>query len=200
MGGAERYHCKIMTDAVAMTKLSSTVQNSCTCFYPLHSCLDAYNTGMRITNCSSYLITNVAVVITDIGPRPSQPCRSSSSSSSIPWPWGSLGHHRWSCSQFLPFCLFSIALWDLANSRPVHSLMLSSHLFFCLPCLHPPFTLRCKMVLARPDEWEIWPYHCSLCLITMIRRSLCGLIVFWILAWTSSLITWSLYEMRSILR
>ena len=36
----------------------------------------------------------------------------------------------------------------MANSRPVHSLMLSSHLFFCLPCLLPPFTVPCKMVLA----------------------------------------------------
>ena len=32
----------------------------------------------------------------------------------------------------LHFSLFSIALWDLANSKPVHSLMLSSHLFLCL--------------------------------------------------------------------
>ena len=52
----------------------------------------------------------------------------------------------------LHFSLFSTALWDLANSRPVHSLMLSSHLFLCLPCLLSPFTVPCKMVLARPDE------------------------------------------------
>ena len=38
-------------------------------------------------------------------------------------------------ASFLQFSLFSAALWDLANSRPVHSLMLSSHHFFCLPCL-----------------------------------------------------------------
>ena len=38
----------------------------------------------------------------------------------------------------LNFSLFSAALCDLANSRPVHSLMLSSHLFLCLPCLLPP--------------------------------------------------------------
>ena len=31
------------------------------------------------------------------------------------------------------FSLFSTAHWDLANSRPVYSLMLSSHLFFRLP-------------------------------------------------------------------
>ena len=36
---------------------------------------------------------------------------------------------------FLHFSLFSTALWDLANSRLVHSLMLSSHLFLYLPCL-----------------------------------------------------------------
>ena len=34
---------------------------------------------------------------------------------------------------FLHFSLFSTSPWDLANSRIVHSLMLSSHLFFCFP-------------------------------------------------------------------
>ena len=52
-------------------------------------------------------------------------------------------------TSFLHFPLFSTALWDLAKSRPVHSLILSSHLFLCLPCLLPPFTVSCKMVLAR---------------------------------------------------
>ena len=41
---------------------------------------------------------------------------------------------------------------NLRNSRPVYSLMLSSHLFFCLPCLLPPFSVPCKMVWARPDD------------------------------------------------
>ena len=35
-------------------------------------------------------------------------------------------------------------------------------------------------------------------LFTMVRRSLCGLNTCWILAQTSLLVTWSLYEMRSI--
>ena len=52
---------------------------------------------------------------------------------------------------FCIFPLFSTALRDLANSRPVHYLMLSSHRFFCLPCLPPPFNVPCKMVLAGPD-------------------------------------------------
>ena len=57
-------------------------------------------------------------------------------------------------TSFLHFSLFSTVLWDLANSRPVHSLMLSSDRFLCLPCLLPPFTVPCKIVLDRPDERE----------------------------------------------
>ena len=80
------------------------------------------------------------------------------------------GEGRWGTTDnfttsSLHFPLFSTALWDLPNSRPVHSLMLSSHLFLCLLCLLPPFTVPCKMVLARPDEWKTWPYHCSLRLL-----------------------------------
>ena len=51
-------------------------------------------------------------------------------------------------NSFLHFSLFSTGLWDLANSRRVRSLMLSSHLFFCLPCLLLPCTVPRKMVLA----------------------------------------------------
>ena len=86
-------------------------------------------------------------------------------------------------TSFLHFFRFSTTLWDLANSRSVHSLMLSSHLFLCLPCL-PPFTVPCKMVLARPDERET-----LLRLFTMVRGFSCGPIACWILAWTSSLVT-----------
>ena len=42
-------------------------------------------------------------------------------------------------TSFLHFPLFSTALCDLANSRPVHSLMLSYHLFLCLPRLTLPY-------------------------------------------------------------
>ena len=51
-------------------------------------------------------------------------------------------------TSFFRFSLFSTALWDLPNSRPVHSLMLSSHLFLCLSCLLP-----LSLCLAR---W-LWP-------------------------------------------
>ena len=67
---------------------------------------------------------------------------------------GRLGTTNDFATSCLHFSLFSTALWDLPNSRPVHSLMLSSHLFHCPPCLLPPFTVPCKMVLARHDERE----------------------------------------------
>ena len=92
-------------------------------------------------------------------------------------------------TSFLHFSLFSTALWDLPNSRPVHFLMLSSHLFLCPPCLLPPFTVPCKRVLARPNERETRPYHCSLRHFTIVRKSSCGPIACWILARTSSLVT-----------
>ena len=110
--------------------------------------------------------------------------------------WGTINYFA---TSFLHFSLFSTALWDLANSMPVHSLMLSSHLFLCPPCLLPPFTVPWKMVLAGPDERETWPHPCTLHLFKMIR-SLYGPIACWILARTSSFVTWSLYEMRSIMR
>ena len=40
--------------------------------------------------------------------------------------WGTTNEFT---TSFLHFSLFSTALWDLANHRPVHSLLLSSHLF-----------------------------------------------------------------------
>ena len=98
------------------------------------------------------------------------PCTSSSLSSPLTARvvWGTTDDFA---TSFLHFSLFFTALWDLPNSRPVHSLMLSCHLIFCPPCLLPPFTVPCKMVLARPDEREIWPYQCSLRLFTIVRRS-----------------------------
>ena len=98
--------------------------------------------------------------------------------------WGTTDDFTTSFLHF--FFLFSTALWDLANSRPVYSLMLSSHLFLCLPCFLPPLTVPCKMVLARLDESETWPYHCSLRLFMMVRKSSYDPVACWILAWTFS--------------
>ena len=54
---------------------------------------------------------------------------------------GSLGHHSLLHNQFPPFSPSSTALWDLANSRPVHCLVLSSHLFFSVCLVFFPFSL-----------------------------------------------------------
>ena len=53
----------------------------------------------------------------------------------------------------IPFhlVLFSAALVELAKSIPVHSLILSSHLFFCLPFFLFPFTVPCRIVFAKQD-------------------------------------------------
>ena len=55
--------------------------------------------------------------------------------------------------------LFSAALVELAKSIPVLSLILSSHLFFCLPLFLFPFTVPCRMVFAKPEDLETWPNH-----------------------------------------
>ena len=65
-------------------------------------------------------------------------------------------------NSFLHFHCSPLAPWDLATSRPVHFLMLSSQLFLCLPCLVYPSTVPCKMVLARPDERGIFHLRLSL--------------------------------------
>ena len=134
-------------------------------------------------------------------------------------PWGDSCHHhnhhhhhlslnregRWGTTDnlttnFFHFSLFCTALCDLANPRPVHSLMLSSHLFLCLPCLLPPFTVPCKMVLAKPDERETCSYHFGLHFFTMVRKSSYGPVACWIMAQTSLLVSWSWYKVHSIFR
>ena len=52
------------------------------------------------------------------------------------------------------FVVFSAALVELAKSIHVHSLILSSHLFFCLPLFLFPFTMPCRIVFAKPEDFE----------------------------------------------
>ena len=55
----------------------------------------------------------------------------------------------------------SAALAELAKSIPVHSLILSSHLVFCLPLLLFPFTVPCSIVFAKAEDLETWPHLLS---------------------------------------
>ena len=85
--------------------------------------------------------------------------------------------------------------------KPVHSGMLSSHLFLCLPRLLPPWTVPCMTVLASPVDLVMWPYHLSFRCLTVVRRSSCGPMACRVLFRTSSLVMCSLYVMpRSFLR
>ena len=96
--------------------------------------------------------------------------------------------------------LFSAALVELAKSIPVHSLILSSHLFFCLPLFLFPFTVPCRIVFAKPEDLETWPNHLSFRFLTRVKSSSYSLMAAWIFLRTSSLVTWSLYEMFNSLR
>ena len=52
--------------------------------------------------------------------------------------------------------LFSAALVELAKSIPVHSLILSFHLFFLLPLHLFPFIVLCRTVFAKPEDLQMW--------------------------------------------
>ena len=92
--------------------------------------------------------------------------------------------------------LFSAALVELAKSIPVHSLILSSHLFFCLPLFLFPFTVPCRIVFAKPEDHETWPNHLSFRFLTRVRSSSYSSMAAWIFLRTSSLVTWSLYDVQ----
>ena len=96
--------------------------------------------------------------------------------------------------------LFSAALVELAKSIPVHSLILSSNLFFCLPLFLFPFTVPYRIVFAKPEDLETWPNHLRFRFLTRVRSSSYSPMAAWIFLRTSSLVTWSLYEMFNSFR
>ena len=96
--------------------------------------------------------------------------------------------------------LFSAALVELAKPIPVHSLILSSYLFFCLPLFLFPFTVLCRIVFAKPEDLETWPNHLGYRFLTRVRSSSYSPMVAWIFLRTSSLVAWSLYVMFNSLR
>ena len=85
----------------------------------------------------------------------------------------SLGGRRGTNVATIPFhpSMSSAALRESPNPIHVHSLTLSSNLFFCLPLLLTPFIVPCR--IAMPEDLEMWPYHLSFHFFTMVRRSSC---------------------------
>ena len=102
----------------------------------------------------------------------------------------------------IPFhrVLLSAALVELAKSIPVHSLILSPHLFFCLPLFLFPFTVPCRIVFAKPEDLELWPNYLGVRFLTSVRSSSHSPVAAWIFLRTSSLVIWSLYETFNSLR
>ena len=78
-----------------------------------------------------------------------------------------------------------------ASSNPnlVHSDMLSSHLFSCLPFLLPPCTVPCRIIFASPVDLFMYPYHINLRFLSVVIRSLYGPIACLLLFLTSSFVT-----------
>ena len=58
-----------------------------------------------------------------------------------------------------------------------------------------PFTVPCRIVFAKPEDLETWPNHLSFRFFTRVRSSSYSPMAAWIFLRTSSLVTWSLYEM-----
>ena len=59
----------------------------------------------------------------------------------------------------------------MAKSIPVHSLILSSHLFFCQPFLLFSFTVPCRNVFSKPEDLKTWTNNLSFRFFTRVRRS-----------------------------
>ena len=102
----------------------------------------------------------------------------------------------------IPFhqVLSSSALVELAKSTPVHSLTLSSHLFFCRPFLLSPFPVSSRIVFAKPEDLDKWPNQLSFRSLTKVRSYSCFPMAAWLFRQTSLLVTWSLFKLFSNLR
>ena len=90
--------------------------------------------------------------------------------------------------------LFSAMCKQLVKAFPVHSTILSSHLFLCLPLLLDPWAVPCKIVFARQFERVTCPYHLSFLFLTIDSRLSYSSIASFILLLTSKFVIWFFYE------
>ena len=103
------------------------------------------------------------------------------------------GHHRCICNNPFHLVLFSAALVELAKSIPVHSLILSFHLFFCLHFVLCPYTVPCRVAFAKPEDIQMWRNYLSFHVLTRVRNPSYSPMAAWIFLQTSSLET--MYKM-----
>ena len=75
------------------------------------------------------------------------------------------------------------------NPNPVHSDILSSHLFFCLLFLLPPCNMPCRIIYANPVDLVMCPYYLNLRFYTVVIRSTYGLMACVIVFLASSFVT-----------
>ena len=59
-------------------------------------------------------------------------------------------------------------------------------------------TVPCRIVFAKPEDLETWPNHLIFRFLTRVRSLSYSPMAAWIFLRTSSLVTWSIYEMCSI--
>ena len=99
---------------------------------------------------------------------------------------------RWGATDIatlsLHLILFSASLRALQNFNPVHSEILFSQRFFCLPLLLPPCTVPCRIVLESPDDLDTCPNHFNLRFFTVVKISSQGPMACLILSLTASLV------------
>ena len=69
-------------------------------------------------------------------------------------------------TSFLHSSRFSAFSSSIFHSRPVHSLMLSSIRFLCLPLCLPPWTVPCRIVLASAND-RVSAHTTSVCVFSL---------------------------------
>ena len=112
----------------------------------------------------------------------------------------SSGHYRWIRNNPFPsWPVFSCPSWaGKVHFCPLFDIIFPPLLLSLLFLF--PFTVPCRIVFAKPEDLETWPNHLSFHFLTRVRISSYSPMAAWIFLRTSSLVTWSLYEMFNSLR
>ena len=100
---------------------------------------------------------------------------------------------------FLPRLVLNCPSWA-SKVRPFPLLNIVFQTLLLSTISSFPCTVRCRIVFAKPEDFEICPDHLSFRFLTKIRSSSYFPMAAWIFLRTSSLVTWCLYETFTSLR